>query len=327
MTSECPITPRTLSGASSAEASPPSPISDGHPSVETAGSARINDSVPIENTLSLLNLDQDDGVKQEEIERQFDPARCLFCNTSSADLEENLSHMSKRHGFLIPDQSHLVVDLETLVGYLHLVISGYFECLHCGSQRNNTQAAQQHMTGKGHCKLDLSSEDSEYRDFYEFDSGSEDSDAEGLERLQNKLAAVLIGDADHSVRLPSGKVLSQQSRGKRRQYRAPKSALVGTPGEKHGLEAGTPKDPPTASASAPAGLVTTIMTKGERQDATFVNQLASLRTEDRRSLMHLPMPQQRALIAKSKKQVERARRIENDMLLKIQLKGNKTAKR
>lgn len=37
---------------------------------------------------------------------------------------------------------------------------------------------KQHMTGKDGCKFDVSSEDSEFRDFYEFDPSNNDKEEE-----------------------------------------------------------------------------------------------------------------------------------------------------
>ncbi|KAL3290880.1 pre-60s factor [Colletotrichum asianum] len=102
----------------------------------------------------------------------FDATQCLFCNYNSENLEENLDHMRKRHGMIVPYLESLIVDLEALVKYLHLVIYEYTECLYCGSIRNTPQAAQQHMTGKGHCKIDVQKENFEFRDFYAFESNA-----------------------------------------------------------------------------------------------------------------------------------------------------------
>lgn len=79
--------------------------------------------------------------------------------------------MLQSHGLFIPDRNRLVIDEVTLVKYSHLIIFGYFECLYCGSERSSAQATQQHMIGKGHCKIDVYRENSEFRDFYNFDSG------------------------------------------------------------------------------------------------------------------------------------------------------------
>jgi pre-60S factor REI1 len=102
----------------------------------------------------------------------------LFCNHINSSLDDNLTHMLKMHGLFIPDKDRLVLDAETLIAYFHLIIFGYLECLYCGTQRNSAEAAQQHMIGKAHCKFDISSEDSEFRHFYDFDSSHEDDEVE-----------------------------------------------------------------------------------------------------------------------------------------------------
>lgn len=74
---------------------------------------------------------------------QFQPSRCLFCNQASQDFGASTAHMQTAHGLFVPDQKKLVVDLETLFDYLHLVIFGYSECICCGTQRQSPHAAQQ----------------------------------------------------------------------------------------------------------------------------------------------------------------------------------------
>lgn len=96
---------------------------------------------------------------------------------TSTSFSANLDHMQYKHSLFIPEREHLAVDEEALVKYCHLVVFGYFECLYCGSQRNTAQAAQQHMAGKGHCRINLDSEGSEFRDFYDFDNDGSDSDS------------------------------------------------------------------------------------------------------------------------------------------------------
>lgn len=113
---------------------------------------------PFVEVFSELQIDgsQDEDDIESVAAPEFDPRQCLFCNHTNAHLEENLDHMNKKHGFFILDETHLAVDLHTLLGYFHLVVFSYSECLYCGSQRRNPEAAQQHMIGKGHCKIDLS---------------------------------------------------------------------------------------------------------------------------------------------------------------------------
>jgi pre-60S factor REI1 len=42
---------------------------------------------------------------------------CLFCSSVSSSMENNLNHMSVKHGFFLPDADFLV-DLEEMVSYL-----------------------------------------------------------------------------------------------------------------------------------------------------------------------------------------------------------------
>ncbi|EQL03599.1 c2h2 finger domain containing protein [Ophiocordyceps sinensis CO18] len=256
---------------------------------------------PIEQRFSALSVEESAlDVRKPDV--QFNPAQCLFCSHRSPGLDENMDHMLKKHSLVVPDPDRLAVDLETLIEYFHLVVHGYFECLFCGSQRRNIEAAQQHMIGKGHCKIDISSQASEYRDFYEFEPSIDDDITE-------------LADGNKSIRLPSGKVLSHRAEAR---TRVPRSAPV--------QEAATSS--PCATTLSTLSQDTTPRSKRvAKRDAVFQTHLATLRDSDRRSLMHLPAAQQRAVVMRGKKQVEQARRDENEMLLKIQLKANRSIKK
>ena len=148
---------------------------------QTAGSSTGSRHVNLEEP--DRDLDEDSGADLlEEYEASADrecvPSKCLFCNQDNSDIASNVGHMRRAHGFVIPEEDRLVVEIETLIAYFHLVIFGYCECLYCGSQRHTGEGAQQHMIGKGHCKFDLYNEDSEFRDFYDFGSYDEGDDVE-----------------------------------------------------------------------------------------------------------------------------------------------------
>ncbi|KAF0328371.1 hypothetical protein GQ607_004523 [Colletotrichum asianum] len=145
----------------------------------------------------------------------FDATQCLFCNCNSENLEENLDHMRKRHGMIVPYLESLIVDLEALVKYLHLVIYEYTECPYCGSIRNTPQAAQQHMTGKGHCKIDVQKENSEFRDFYAFESNAGPDGS----RCGDSGHACFVDVDDETRRLPFGKTVSHRKTKKVRDHR------------------------------------------------------------------------------------------------------------
>lgn len=171
-------------------------------------------------------------------EIEFLPTKCIFCPVSSPTLPANLSHMRQHHGLFIPrtlvvdgGMQHpkvLAVDDETLVRYMHLVIYGDRECLYCHTQRRSVLAVQQHMMGRGHCRMDLEGSESEFLDFYEEQVGDSDveetqdedqsstgAEANGIhitgeKKTEDSNNGPAIID-DHTLRLSSGKVLSHRS--------------------------------------------------------------------------------------------------------------------
>ncbi|OKL55517.1 hypothetical protein UA08_09205 [Talaromyces atroroseus] len=103
--------------------------------------------------------------------------------------------------------------------YLHLVIFGYRECIQCGTERATIQAVQQHMIGKGHCKFDVSEEDSEFAEFYDFvgledDTEGEmedDGDTRNYEEADISSTRKPLLAGEESIHLPSGKIITKKS--------------------------------------------------------------------------------------------------------------------
>ncbi|KAI5925103.1 C2H2 type zinc-finger-domain-containing protein [Camillea tinctor] len=266
----------------------------------------------------------------------FIPGQCLFCPNSSTDFANNVIHMQKSHGLFIPHQQYLLVDLETLFEYLHLVIFGYRECIHCGTERNTVQAVQQHMTGKGHCTLDISTEDSEFAEFYDFSEPIEDaeSDIEGDDNERNQLQTRAgsnrpqkpqIADED-SIRLPSGKIISRKSPAQvapsvsqlRRRARAQSSQLEYSL-EEPDSEAGSSKEDPDPDVRDKR-----LLSKREKRErATVAYQLANMSANDRNSLMHLPTSQQLSILVTQHRQMEKVQKEERRRQGKVDRKGNK----
>ncbi|KAJ4418012.1 hypothetical protein N0V82_005864 [Gnomoniopsis sp. IMI 355080] len=162
----------------------------------------------------------------------FVPEACLFCPQYFPNFDANLTHMQKNHGLFIPisiddGTLHLAVDKETLVGYMHLVISEYHECIFCGTQRTGGWAARQHMVGRGHCMIDLAGSESEWRDFYESNDELEpdfkDDDEHGVEDEATPSFSgphlVQTGEEEQvprlcaadSLRLSSGKIVAHRA--------------------------------------------------------------------------------------------------------------------
>lgn len=96
-----------------------------------------------------------------------DPVKsCLFCNRNIGDIETNLKHMARKHGFFVPEIER-IIDLEGLMEYLHNKIYKQHVCLSCCSEAFRTQyAVQQHMIDKGHCFMNTE-KPQEYNKFYE----------------------------------------------------------------------------------------------------------------------------------------------------------------
>ncbi|KAG7406155.1 Core trichothecene cluster (CTC) protein 15 [Fusarium oxysporum f. sp. rapae] len=170
---------------------------------------------------SESGVEEDDfDEDQELVATEFVPGHCLFCTKDSSTLDGSMKHMSAAHGFNVPFQEFLAVDLETLVSYLNFVINTYRECVCCGTRRTTIEGIQHHMLAKGHCRFDISPETEE---FYEI---PQNEDALG-DRKQ---------DASDPVRLPSGRIISH------RKHEEPRAPRRETPDQKL-LDSSAPVEP------------------------------------------------------------------------------------
>ncbi|KAI1063948.1 hypothetical protein LB506_005808 [Fusarium annulatum] len=257
--------------------------------------------------------------------QSFTPGQCLFCPSVYPTLAESIAHMQTSHGLFVPYKQHLLVDLETLFRYLHLVIYEYRECIHCGTSRATVQAVQQHMMGKGHCKFDVS-EGSEFADFYDFshqDRHTEDKvlDEDVEEKFESDEVKPdrkpLQVDQD-SIRLPSGRLISKKSSAQvRERRRTPRSQL-----EYSSVE--VDEEIPMHDEHAPGDCDTRLLSRRERrQKATVTYQLANMSAGDRSALMHLSASEQRSLIAAQHRFTEKIQKEESRRQRRIDRKGNK----
>lgn len=279
--------------------------------------------------------------------------------------------MSRSHSLFIPaaidnGSLALAVDLETLVRYMHLVVHTYHECLFCHTQRQSARAVQQHMTGKGHCRVDLEDVGSEFRDFYESPGGGEDEDgAEGGsssddgetrgssgDEGEEAQAALAGGDAaplrlrEGGLLLFSGKLLSHRSAPAPRHHRplaetqkptrrAALAAAAASPEPESPTpqsEAGAGPSGDPAPADTPAADTNRALTRQERRAesnsrSTLSMAMARMSLSDRAALAHLPASEQRAVVLRQFKQQDRARHESRRFWSKVELRGNKTAKK
>lgn len=310
--------------------------------------------------------DIDETTLQESKSEPAGPSltstKCLFCNTTSPDFESNLSHMSKKHSLFIPsaidnDSLTLAVDLETLVQYMHLVISTYHECLFCHTQRQSAHAVQQHMMGKGHCRVDLEDDESEFRDFYEDlgDGSDSNSTEDGLGPEDEAEAAPASSRGttgaplrlrDKSLLLSSGKLLSHRS-AQLPKYHRPLSetqkptrrgadqALPGLDPLSNFAQSAAPNEngiDPSAPSADPSADTSRALTRLERRAeansrSTLSVALEKMSLNDRAALAHLPPAEQRAFVVRQFKQQDKARQQSRSYWSKVELRGNKTAKK
>lgn len=279
--------------------------------VQSGRSESLNDV--IRDPSLEINQDSIDDQSSSNIDYDFDASQCLFCNQTNTDLDHNLAHMSKTHGLHIA-LTDLLVDTESLLAYFHLVISSYHECLYCGTQRNTRQAVQQHMTAKGHCKYDITDKDSEFRDFYEFSSSESEED------IHQKLSAMRFSDDPQLSSQPR----SRRSRPKRLNKQIPDmtASSLNPSGPTPIPQVHTDTESSSNTASTPSHTTGELSTRAQKQESTLNNHLAQLRADDRRSLLHLPTSQQRALLATRHKQMEKARRTEQTNRGNLESAGN-----
>lgn len=187
------------------------------------------------------------------------------------------------------------------------------------------------MLGKNHCRFDIGVEGSEFADFYDFSDPESDSAGDEIE-----MAAGSVLDAtrqamqtdDASVRLPSGKVISSRPdniAGLPRQRKNPRRVLPEDPGASNGTNTQPQSELTATSLGEYSGSSrNTVLTRSEKRGNAFTAQLANMRAGDRQALAHLPLPQQRSVMATSLKQLKKARQLERRYQIATERSGNKT---
>ncbi|MBN3304321.1 ZN622 protein, partial [Amia calva] len=127
---------------------------------------------------------------------------CLFCPHHSRSLLKNLAHMTKAHGFFIPDVEYLV-GLKGFIRYL-------------GKQCFCVYGCNNHMTDKSHCKLFTDGDAAlEFADFYDFRASYPDQkDGSDVEMQDGDLPDDKNLDYDEDtmeLTLPSGAKVGHRS--------------------------------------------------------------------------------------------------------------------
>ncbi|KAI0356180.1 hypothetical protein OH77DRAFT_1452953 [Trametes cingulata] len=172
----------------------PASVPEAGPSSPPAPDASIAEESAVESVAAQLKkvaLQVDEDATEEQINQTIDekiaaararisPTQCLFCNTTSSSLDDNLTHMSVAHSFFIPDAEYLV-DLVGLITYLGEKIAVGNTCIFCngrGREFRTLEAVRKHMIDKGHCKIayDAEADRLEISDFYDFTASYPDAE-------------------------------------------------------------------------------------------------------------------------------------------------------
>lgn len=235
------------------------------------------------------------GGTELSAQPEFNPGQCLFCGEKHENFGANLEHMSKAHSFTIPQPAYLMVEPETLVGYLHLVIHGYGECILCAARRNTVEGIQHHMTAKGHCRFNVASDLAEFYDIpsLEYQAGEE------------------------SLRLPSGRLLSHRTG----PTRSALARIARQSAERH-LEGSTTSGFVTQPNESE--LVPTQSNDDNLPPAAPSTQLSQLSRGDQQSLAHLPDHEVQSLLATRARAIDQSRREEQHSQLGLGQAGNTT---
>ncbi|XP_067857989.1 cytoplasmic 60S subunit biogenesis factor ZNF622 [Heptranchias perlo] len=142
---------------------------------------------------------------------------CLFCSHHSRSLLKNVDHMTKSHGFFIPDIEYLV-DLRGLIKYLGEKVGVGNICLWCnekGRSFYSTEAVQAHMVDSSHCRLFTDGDAAlEFADFYDFrDSYPDHKEGEDVEMKTAEVPAKSLEYDEETMELvlPSGARIGHRS--------------------------------------------------------------------------------------------------------------------
>lgn len=122
--------------------------------------------------------EESEGEESEEDDVELPQALpnhyCYYCGKNNGELEQNIRHMSNRHGLYIPERTYLT-DLEGLLTFINEVITVDYECLTCGFQGRSLESIRQHMQSKGHCRIPYESKEEKQviSEFYDFSLAEE----------------------------------------------------------------------------------------------------------------------------------------------------------
>jgi pre-60S factor REI1 len=177
-------------------------------------------SEPVTNGKSLFDSEPSSLATSRVLDPLVD---CLFCTKSSEEMESNLEHMKKAHGFFLPDIEYLN-DKEGLLKYLSMKINNEKLCLYCngrGKEWQSVAAAKAHMIDRGHCKMayDESEDPEELLKYYDFEVNNDDMDVDSEDKSPQENELVL----QSGVKLGHRKFMKYYKRNAARKTLVPES--------------------------------------------------------------------------------------------------------
>jgi pre-60S factor REI1 len=160
------------------------------------------------------------------------PTDCLFCRKSLPTLDKSITHMTKEHGFFIPDIEFLT-DLPGLISYLGDKVGIGNACVYCNKTFASAEAVRGHMTSLNHCKLLYDDNGAaELEDFYNFTAsyleglnneerarleaemaagGDEESEIKALESFARKNSKAKLSEDGFELVLNDGRVIGHRA--------------------------------------------------------------------------------------------------------------------
>ena len=157
-------------------------------------------------------------LEEEDLSSDPEPLElheCLFCPHESSNMVCSLDHMSKVHGFFIPELEYLV-DIKGLLSYLCEKVGVCYMCLYCnekGKTFYSVESAQQHMVDKCHCNMFFEGDSAlEYAEYYDYTKSYPDRGEADNHTIEsnNEITSLAIPESTSEVMdslelvLPSG---------------------------------------------------------------------------------------------------------------------------
>ncbi|KAM9896384.1 hypothetical protein OXX79_007500 [Metschnikowia pulcherrima] len=148
------------------------------------------------------DTDLDENMSDEEATQVYPNHHCFYCGQNNREIEQNIKHMTNRHGLYIPERSFLV-DIEGLLTFINEVVTTDHDCLVCGFEGKSLESIRQHLTSKGHCRIPYETKESKdvIAEFYNFDS--EDRVPVTIDSVKKKKKSVafqsVAGNSDYAA--------------------------------------------------------------------------------------------------------------------------------